>query len=427
MLNIVREKTDLTRTGFVTNYPSFRYWRKTAAEAGLTPKPLNVYLHVPYCTQKCAYCYYKTRSLQESGKAEIDRYVAALCREIELASRRFHLKERPVTTLYVGGGTPTVLSSQHIARLMEALDEHLHVIPDPEITFEGEPVTLTQRKAEVLKDHGVNRISIGVQSFRDEVVGSADRRDREQQTLRSIEIAKQTGAVVNIDLMSGLAGETPESWKYSIAQAISTAVHSITIYKLEIFANTAYYQRLRHGAISVPSDEEEIEMIRYAIAEFRKADYLPINFFTFTRGGGYVQQHTTNNWHGEDLYAFGASGFGALGHWSYQNLSDVSKYCDAVEAGELPSYRGFVYSSLDRMVRDVMLNMKLIHLNHKEFRERHGFDLLRLCEPILRDLEGEELITVTDETISLTDKGIVYGDSVGRRLGAALEQLGGKN
>lgn len=427
MLNIVREKTDLTRTGFVTNYPSFRYWRKTAAESGLTPKPLNVYLHIPYCTQKCAYCYYKTRSLQESGKAEIDRYVAALCREIELASQRFHFKDRPVTTLYVGGGTPTVLSRQHIAFLMEALDEHLDLIPDPEITFEGEPVTLTQRKAEVLRDHGVNRISIGVQSFRDEVVGFADRRDREQQALSSIAIAMKTGAVVNIDLMSGLAGETQESWKYSIAQAISTAVHSITIYKLEIFANTAYYQRLRQGEISLPSDEEEIEMIRYAIAEFGKADYLPINFFTFTRGGGYVQQHTTNNWHGEDLYAFGASGFGTLGPWSYQNLNDVIKYCDAVEAGDLPIYRGFVYSSLDRMVRDVMLNMKLIHLNHQEFRERHGFDLLRLCEPTLKDLEEEELITVTDEAISLTDKGMVYGDSVGRRLGSALEQLGGRS
>ncbi len=423
MLNKVKDETDLTRTGFVTNYPSFRHWRRPAAEAGLVPKPLNVYLHVPYCTQRCGYCYYKTKTLMESNKAEIDRYVSALCREIVLAADHFHFRERPVTTIYVGGGTPTVLGKELIAGVMAALRENLNVVAEPEITFEGEPITLTRRKTEVLKQIGVNRISIGIQSFSDEIIAVADRRDTEKQALESIAIAKDTGAVVNIDLISGLAGETRKSWEHSVRRAIAADVESITIYKLEIFANTAYYRRIRKAELTVPNEQSEMEMIRHAVAEFRRADYLPINFFTFTRGGGFEQQHTTNNWRGQDLYAFGASGFGNLGSWGYQNTNDVASYCEQVEAGRLPVYRGFVYSSLDRMVRDVMLSMKLMRLDRGSFKKRHGFDLVRLVEPTLRELGEKGLVTVDDEAISLTEDGMLYGDSVGRALGAALEEL----
>src|SRR5436305_15214342 len=114
MLNVLQDKTELTRRGFITTYPLFRFWRKEAADEGLSDKPLNVYVHLPYCIQRCHYCHYKTTTLKENQKSQIDRYVEALCHEIALGSRRFHLKERPATTLYFGGGTPTLLSEENI-------------------------------------------------------------------------------------------------------------------------------------------------------------------------------------------------------------------------------------------------------------------------------------------------------------------------
>lgn len=422
MLEVLQEPVELTRRGFVTNYPDFRHWRREVAEEGLAKQPLNVYLHLPYCIQRCSYCHYKTTTLRNTQLAEIDRYVDSLCREIEIASERFHLRERPAISLYFGGGTPSLLSPANIERIMQTLQRNL-TLADPEINFEAEPVSLTRRKAEILAQHGVNRISVGIQSFSDEIVFRTGRHDTEKQALTAIDIAKATGAIVNIDLISGLLGETPETWAYSIRRAIETGAHSITVYKLEIYANTEYYAQLKRQNIELPSDNEELALARHALEELVRADYQPVNFFTFTRGGRYAQRHTTTKWQGTDVYAFGASAFGSLGNWAYQNTNDLQRYSELIEQGQLPLFRGFVYNDLDMMTRDVILGMKLIHFDRRAFKKRHGFDLVKLCESTIRRLENEDLITVGEESVSMTKKGILYGDYAGRTLAYSLESL----
>ncbi|MBV8202474.1 MAG: radical SAM protein, partial [Acidobacteria bacterium] len=202
-------KPGLSRQGVILTYPMFRYWHKAALEEGQKLQPLNVYVHMPYCIQRCAYCYFKTTTLKENRLAEIDRYVQAVCRELALLSRHFGLAHRPVETVYFGGGTPTLMTEDNIDRLFAVLHENFNLVA-PQITFEGEPVTLTKRKAAALQRNGVNRISLGIQSFKEEIVFQTGRRDTEEQAFAAIELAKSTGADVNIDLISGLAGETPE-------------------------------------------------------------------------------------------------------------------------------------------------------------------------------------------------------------------------
>ncbi len=422
MLNVIQDNLELTRRGFVTNYPDYRQWRKEAAEEGLNRKPLNVYLHLPYCIQRCAYCHYKTTTLRTTQLAEIDRYVGSLCREIKIATERFQLRERPVISVYFGGGTPTLLNADNINRIMQALRQNL-TLADPEINFEAEPVSMTPRKAEILKNYGVNRINLGIQSFCDDVVFRTGRRDTEKQALAAIETALATGAVVNIDLISGLEGETPESWAYSVRRAIETGAPSVTVYKLEIYANTEYYAQLRRQNISLPSDDEELAFARHAFEAFTRAGYVPANFFTFTRGGQYVQRHITTRWQGVDIYAFGASAFGLLGNWAYQNTNDLQRYTELVDAGELPLFRGYVYNDLEMMTRGVILGMKLIRFDRRAFKKRHGIDLLRLCESTVARLRQDNFITVDDEAITLTEKGILYGDYVGQVLASSLESL----
>lgn len=421
MSNAVQiSSSEPTRKGFLTNYPPFRYWRPEAIERFIEPRPLNLYIHVPYCIQRCAYCFYKVTTLGDNRKAEIDRYVSALCREIEHAARHFHLGEQPVKTIYFGGGTPTVLSKDNLSRIWEVLHQHFQ-LDEPEITVEAEPVTLIQSKADHLKALGVNRISMGIQSFNDEVVKRTGRVDTEEQALKAIELAKSTGAVVNVDLMSGLAGDTDELWAYSVERAIESDVHSLTVYKTEVYANAGYYNDIKHKSLMLPSDEDELRFTAHAIERFEKAGYLPVNFFTFTKGGGYMQQHATSSWQGRETYGFGVSAFGLLRGHALQNTSELPRYVALVEEGKLPLARGYRLTARDLMTRDVALGMKLIRFDRKEFQRRYGFDVLSLCGSTVEALAADGLVEVAPDTLSLTRKGILWGDYVGHRLAAALE------
>ncbi len=418
------DQPELSRKGFIITYPMFRYWNREAIEDGLTAKPLNLYVHTPYCIQRCAYCYFKTTTLKDNRLQEIDRYVASVCKEIELVSKYYGLGDRPIETVYFGGGTPTLLTEDNIDRLFSALRANFS-IGDAQVTFEGEPVTLTERKAATLARNKVKRISLGIQSFKEEVVFLTGRRDTEEQTFKAIELAKATGAEVNIDLISGLPGETPEYWAYSVQRAIEADVHNITIYKLELYANTPYYSADKNKQITLPSEEEELEFFKYAVAELTAHGYQPVNTFTFSKGGAYDQLNTRSKWLGNDNCAVGVSAFGSLGRWNYQNTSDINGYSATVEKGELPVVRGYNSTSFDLMVRDVVMGIKLVHLDHVQFQKKHDFDLRNVCETELAQLADDGFLTVNDQTVSLTDLGILYGDFVGRTLEGAFKNLSG--
>jgi oxygen-independent coproporphyrinogen-3 oxidase len=411
--------TEPSRRGFLTNYPPFRYWRPEAVTRFAESRPLNVYVHVPYCIQRCAYCFYKVTTLGDNRKAEIDRYVAALCTEIERVAAQHHLGEQPVKTIYFGGGTPTLLSKENMSRIFETLRNNLQ-LDNPEITVEAEPVTLIPSKAEHLEKLGVNRISMGIQSFKTEIVAKTGRVDTEEHMQKAIELALSTGAAVNIDLMSGLAGETDETWAYSVDRAIETGAQSLTVYKTEVYTNAGYYQDIKRKSLTLPSDQDEVRFTAYAIDRFERVNYLPVNFFTFTKGGGYMQQHSTNSWRGGELYGFGVSAFGYFRGHTLQNSSEVQRYVALIEEGQSPLARGCRLTARDAMTRDVALGMKLIRFDRKEFRRRYGFDVLELCKPAVELLVREGYLQVDDEALSLTRKGIIWGDFVGHCLTDAL-------
>lgn len=417
-------KPELTRKGFILTYPMFRYWGKESVEDGLKPAPLNLYVHMPYCIQRCAYCYFKTTTLKENRLQEIDRYVNAVCQEIEIGARHFGLGERPVETVYFGGGTPTLMSEENIDKLFATLRANF-TFADPQITFEGEPVTLTPRKAAVLQRNGVNRISLGMQSFKEEIVFQTGRRDTEEQAMEAIRLAKDTGAQVNIDLISGLAGETMETWAYSVQRAIDADLHNLTIYKLELYANTPYYSAERHNEVALPSDEQELEFILYAAAELKKHGYQPINTFTWAKDRAYDQLNTRSKWTGNDNYAVGVSAFGNLGRWNYQNTNDIAAYSEKVERGELPAFRGYTCTTFEMMVRDAVMGIKLIDLDHVKFKKKHGLDLVKVCAAELSELTEEGFVTVDDRNVSLTDHGVLYGDYVARVLEGSLKKITG--
>lgn len=415
--------TQLTpaRRGFVTNYPNVQYWNKSGGEKFSEPQPLNIYVHIPFCAQQCSYCYYKT--VQGSRKSEVDQYVDILCKEIELSTKKFNLDERPVRSIYFGGGTPTLISESNMQQIVDCLRSNLLINTDAEFTIEAEPVTLTQRKADAMRELKVNRVSLGVQSLNDDIIKLSNRKDTEEKVLRAIEMAQSTGASVNIDLMSGLAGETSETWEYSVKKAIASRVESITVYKTELFANTEYYKEIRNNNLVLPSDEQELDFMQYAMNEFAAADFIPWSFFTFTRGGKNVHVHSPSIWRGEDYFPFGTSAFGRYGNWLFQNTSDIPKYFAQIEAGYLPIARGHSMTALDLMVREVVLGMKLMYYQVTQFEEKFGFDLNKICAPAIDNLLTDGFITLENDVMTLTQKGILHGDYVGKSLGQHLLKL----
>jgi len=189
---------------------------------------------------------------------------------------------------------------------------------------------------------------------------------------------------------------------------------------MELYANTAYYTGVRKKTLDLPSDTQELEFMRYAIEQFEQAQYKPWNFFTFTKMGGYAHIYPMSVWRGNDCYGFGASAFGSLGDWLFQNTNDLERYVAAVEANDLPLIRGYHLTSLERMIRNVALEMKLIRLDLNEFQRRHGFKLDSLCASTIEQLKLEGFISLSENEIELTLKGILYGDYVGKRLTRGL-------
>jgi len=409
-----------SRRGFVTNYPNFQHWKKMVPADFKAVRPVNIYVHIPFCAQQCSYCYYNT--VTGSRKSEREHYVDMLCREIENSSVYFGLRERPVHSIYFGGGTPTLLEEQSLHKITDTLHRYFNIDSKnmPEFTVEGEPVTLTQKKTNVLKEIGVNRISMGVQSLCDDVLKLSCRKDTEQKVMRAIHFAQETGSVINIDLMSGLAGETMETWNYTIKRALETGVESITVYKTELYANTQYYKDLRNEKISLPTDEQEIEMMRYALDEFKAADYRPWSFFAFTKGGKYRHVYFSSVCEGDDYFPFGLSAFGRLGSELFQNTNELSSYTDLLAKGEIPISRGHRMSALDGIVRDVLLGIKLNSLNYDYFREQYGFDLEALCGETINELSRKGYIERTDNKLILTKEGMVQGDYSGKLLAKTL-------
>jgi oxygen-independent coproporphyrinogen-3 oxidase len=426
MINTRKDNSywDPARKGFVTNYPNFLHWKKLSATEMADNRPLNVYVHTPYCIQQCAYCYYKTINLRGTNKAQrIDEYVDALCREIALATDYYQLGDRPVVSVYFGGGTPSLLNEAQLQRVIETVQRNLNLSAETEFTVEAEPVTITQSKANLLKSLGVNRVSMGVQSFDEGIIKRSNRLDDEKKVLRAIDIVKTMDTVVNIDLMSGLAGETRETWEYSVNRAIASGVESITVYKTELYTNTPYYKEIRSKTLELPDDDQELLFMHHALTELMQADYKPWSFFTFTKCGQYRQVYATSTFLGDDCYAFGTSAFGKLGDYLFQNTNDEQKYMSLLAENQLPMTRGHHLTCLDAMVREVVMGMKLISFDLRRFQDRYGFKLEKLCAEPLANLVDKGFITLSDDEIRLTDKGILYGDYSGKSLAKHLMDM----
>jgi oxygen-independent coproporphyrinogen-3 oxidase len=410
-----------TREEFYTNYPFYKYWNNGHNDQLLSGEGLNIYIHIPFCIQICDYCFYMKEIIK--SREQVDEYVEGLCQEIRLVSERFSLRNRQVNSIYIGGGTPSVLTEKQFNKLAEALHRH-HRIEDPEFAFEAEPGTFNRSKLDWWKAGGINRLSMGVQSFDDEVIRLSSRKHTAAQAIQSIRIVQDTGGFkINIDLLSGLAGESVATWEKSVATAIEQGTDMLTVYKMKTYANTNFFKKGVHGnEIQLPSEVFEIDLMERAIQAILGAGYTLWSTFAFTRNNA-QSKYIEYTWRGQDMIAYGASSFGKIGNLNYQNLNNVAQYVQKVKAGDIPVYRTFPMSYKDMIVKEILLcAVRLFSYSKKEFVDKFGFDYFHLVPETIEELRRKGYITDEEDELVLTRQGVLFGDFVSKTLAAAVKE-----
>lgn len=420
-------ETGKTEVGsyFIANYPPFSQWNAAgleevrAAFAAPPPAsrgavaPLGLYLHIPFCRKRCKFCYFRVYT--DKNAHDVERYVAALSREISLVSRLPVIGGRPFRFVYFGGGTPSFLSAKQLASLGDRLRASIRWDQAEEVTFECEPGTLSQAKLQALRELGVTRLSLGVENFSDAVLEENGRAHHSAEIFTAWEwIRRLDFPNTNIDLIAGMVGETADSWRDTVQKAIALAPDSVTIYQLELPFNTVYSQDLLRGGQTPAADwETKRAWLNHAFDEFLAAGYSVSSAYTLVRDKNKVNfSYRDNLWRGSDLVATGVASFGHVSGVHYQNLPEWIDYLETLERGELPLWRGLRLWPHALVVRELVLQLKTGRLDAGYFRDKFGVEIVEHWPDVWRQYVDEGLATIDGDQIELTRAGLLRADSL---------------
>jgi len=418
-------ETKKTEVGsyFISNYPPFSQWKSEQLDAvtsvlakpPVADTPLGLYLHIPFCRKRCKFCYFKV--FTDQNAKEIESYVAALCKEIELVSQQPIMGERPFRFVYFGGGTPSFLSSRQLTSLVDRLRQNINWDQAEEVTFECEPGTLQENKVKTLKELGITRLSLGIENFTDSVLEENGRAHLSKEVYKAWDwIQAADFDNVNIDLISGMVGETWDNWKYNIAEAIKLSPESVTIYQMELPFNTVYSKDILGEKIETPVADWDTkrEWLNYAYDEFLSAGYKISSAYTVVKDNSKVNfSYRDNLWQGSDLLATGIASFGHASGVHYQNKADMAQYKeDLMEHGRLPLGRAFTPSNHQLLIREMILQLKRGYLEVDYFRNKYDVDITQQWADEFKAHADDGMLTFDDARIELTRKGFLHADAL---------------
>jgi len=414
--------TDLLGSYFVSAYPPFSQW--TAGElpayrsALAAPRagraaPFGLYVHVPFCVERCQYCYYL--AVDGAPQDLVTSYLDAVLGEAGLYSRAPAFADRRVGFAYFGGGTPSLLTADQIETLFAGLRQRTDWSEIEEITFECAPRTTTRKRLAALHAAGVNRLSMGVQQLDDRVLERSGRVHRVDDVERAWSRIRDIGFdTVNLDLMVGMRGETEESFFHSLERIIELAPESVTLYQLEIPLNTPLSHEVRSGhAEELASWETKHERLAAAFERLEAAGYTVRSGYTAVRDPSrHGFQYQDAQYNGADLVGLGVASFSYVDGVHQQNLATVPGYLQAHRDGRLPLGRAHRLGRKERLVREMILQLKLGAVDMTRLERKYGLAPERVFERPLSQLEAEGWLHVVDRTAELTRAGLVRIDGL---------------
>lgn len=372
----------------------------TAGDTPVTARqPLrHIYVHIPFCARICPYCAFYKDLLDRS---QTSRFCEALLRELVGGDRR----ARPLlpSSIYFGGGTPTALNIRQLELLLHGFHETLDLSRLIEWTIEANPGSVSARKAALLKKFGVNRISLGVQSWDEELLKLLGREHNAEQAKESFRILRDAGFTnVNVDLMFGLPGQTIDQWRATLEKTIALKPEHVSTYCLTYEEDTEFFLRHARGEFQQDADADA-EFFELTMAMLEQAGYHHYEISNYARPG-FESAHNRAYWLGEDYLGIGPSAVSTIGMQRWQNVCDYRVYIDRVLCGE--SARGSSETLTDEMKRTERITLGL--------RTREGISVSELKDfgQNIDQLVALKLLRKSNDNFQLTRKGKALADSV---------------
>lgn len=368
----------------------------------LMDKHLGLYVHIPFCERKCAYCDFPSYAGQEARQAP---YADKLCAEI--AAKGSELGRPQADTVFIGGGTPSVLSPELMARVLKTLRDSYDIAPGAEISCEANPGTLTPEFLKVLKEGGVNRLSLGAQSAHADELAALSRIHDWEQVVSSVQLAKEMGFLnFNLDLMSGLPGQTWDRLKVSLQKAVALKPTHLSCYSLIIEEGTPFHTLFEKGQLNLPTEEEEREMYHKTRGFLEAAGYPQYEISNYAQPG-FECRHNKNCWLYHDYLGFGLSAAGLYRGKRQKNPDGLDGYL----MGEKPLIE--TLSGREQVFEQVMLALRLKEgLNPEAFYHKQGMSLEEAFPGAIdRHIRGG-LLTREQGRLRLTEMGFDLMDRV---------------
>lgn len=417
------ENEDDTKAGnyFVANYPPFSFWSPDhlddAVEALQSPPapdtPLGLYVHIPFCRKRCHFCYFKVYT--DRNAEQITRYMDAVISEMRMYAEQAFVDGRTPKFVYFGGGTPSYLSDKQLAYLTDGLKEALPWDGVEEVAFECEPGTLNEKKLKAVRDFGVTRLSLGIENFQDDILKLNNRAHESKQVFKAYEEARRVGfPQINIDLISGMLGETEENWQSCVRKTIELDPECVTIYQMEVPFNTSIYKQMKdEGKLTAPvaTWSTKRRWVADAFSQLEDAGYSVTSAYTAVKNLGDVKfVYRDALWAGADMIAVGVSSFGHISRTHMQNEANIDRYIDTVESGKLPVYRALRITDEQQMLREFILQNKLGEVDRDYFIDKFGVNVFDRFEPILAELESHKLVSFRGNNLIWSRKGLLQVD-----------------
>lgn len=369
-------------------------------------KPISIYIHIPFCKSKCLYCDFASFANMEK---RYDDYVQALV--LEITSKACHYKDLEVQTVFIGGGTPTVLPSDYILNIMEALKVNYTIAPDAEITIESNPGTIELEKLIEIRKSGINRISMGVQAWQDKLLKKIGRIHTQVEFVEGYHLARQAGFDnINLDLMFTLPTQTLEDWEETLENIIRLKPEHLSTYSLIIEENTPFYRLYNENELPLPDEILDREMYYKAKEILKQNGYSHYEISNFAKPG-YESRHNIVYWKQKEYIGFGLGAHSYSGKTRFHNTYDMDKYmnptgCDSVEDIEISD----IY---DEYAEYMFLGLRLIEgISISDFKAKFSQDIYSVYGKELEECKKLLLLYENNGYIALTSRGLDVSNSV---------------
>ncbi len=364
----------------------------------------GVYIHIPFCKSRCSYCDFATDVYKSSDAVE--RYVNALCAEITRTTGETFAAD----TIYFGGGTPSLLSSAQVEKILETVYVCFDIATHAEITMEMNPATVSADTLSAYRSLGVNRASFGVQTFNDRDLKLLARGHNADDARNTFKLLRECGFDnISFDLIAGLPGQTFDDWKRNLDEAVNMQPEHLSLYLLEIHEGTPMAEQLRSERRPMPDEDLAAEMYELMIDRLAAAGYMQYEISNFSKPG-FEARHNTKYWRLDPVYGFGVSAHSFDGYQRYSNERDTARYVQRIEeffGAEITRER------IEAASEFIFLGLRLNEgISINEYRVRFGNDIVEIYKVEIEDLIDTGLIELSNDRLRLTRKGMLFSNTV---------------